>query len=329
VPDLYDAIASPSKLRRRALGTSPLGIMPGQVDSLAMMGPTFVDTARIVHEVNQSYYSNNQARFNASRGPIQAHGVSILPSFVVNDEVDSLKYRNFDFQQNPDPQSINSCYPASNYSNPKFYGRKTYYDPDANSWDVEHHSKYMGYFGWRFISSFQIGDMTETQTYSPTILEPEDELIIGLDAGTFGAPDIDIDSLIPDGQGPTKSLPHGTGLDYSETEKSHKDTVLKEDYRFLLADSSIKIQTGIAELVLIGEYLQNNKPISLSRDIPISTEIGRFYGEEYASDKNFLYNADLLSGSMFTRVFTGNEGPSGVLDGSRRYYHDAGSRRKI
>jgi hypothetical protein len=326
IVDAYDSVGSPGQVNAR--GSNPL---PGQVDVAMQMTPTY--TSGVVYYEDLSVF-DSATRYIPIRGPVQAHGVSFIPSFSTSgSSAETFDVRNLRCQQPLDPQSVNSPSPGSQYSQPKFYGRKTYNDAGANGWGTEHRDKYMGYYGWRFISSFHVSDFTERQVYSPVLLDPDDELIIGLDAGTFGPPDLEPDSLIADGLGPTEGLAHGTGLTWNQLSRSDKETFLKEDYSTTLADSRLRIRTGEAEIILIGDFLQDGKPIVPTRDTPVSSNVTQGYGTEPIGDQYLLYNADLLSGSLFTRVFTGSAGVSGLLEGNsdeskaRRYYYDAGARK--
>jgi len=331
IPDAYDSVGSPFQISGR--GANP---KPGQVDIQMQMAPTY--TSGVVYFRASEFSADNildsLTRFTPIRGPVQSHGVSFIPSFSRSgSNAQVFDIRQLRYQQPIDPQSINASMPGSQFSLPKFYGRKTYNDAGANGWSTEHHNKYMGYYGWRFISSFQKSDFTEQQIYSPVLLDPDDELILGLDAGTFGPPDIQPDSLIPDGIGPTEGLAHGVGLGWGATSRSDKETFLKEDYAITMSDSSLRILSGDAEIILIGDFLQDGAAIIPTRDAPVSSNVNQGYGTEPIGDQYLLYNADLLSGSLFTRVFTGSEGPDGLLQGNsddkkaRRYYYDAGARK--
>jgi hypothetical protein len=327
IPDSYDAIFSPAELAGRGAVA-----IPGQVDAIAAISPTYVSSS---YSEILNLDIDSRTVFSAIRGPTQSHGISMLPAFFVSGSSEQLgvKVGDLKYQQPIDPQAVNSPIPAGNTSTARFYGRKSFNSADPNDWTVEHGKRYMGYYGWRFISSFQVGDMTERQIYSPMLLEPEDELILGLDAGTFGPPDLSQDDLVADGLGPTTGSGHGVGYEPAGVKKSYKDTFLKEDYSAVMVGSSLRIQTGDAQLVLIGEFLQNGQPVNQSRDVPISSNVSTFYGEEEIYDVNLLYNADLMSGSMLTRIFSGSEGPDGLIRGNtnpslaRRFFYDAGARK--
>jgi len=296
------------------------GFLPGMLDSIVHFFPTFTKSIFTV----AGSLTDSEARWSPTRGPIQCHGLSNFP-FTLAGFVSPEKYLN---QMPSDPQSVNIQTSVGNTAGLRFYGRQTRSTGNPDDWSIINNSKtYMGDLGWRFISSFSLSDLTETQSYSPEILEPEDELIIGLDAGTFGAPDLDVDDLLLEG---------GTGLSETGTKRLFKNTYLKEDYRKTLADSRLLILSGEAEITLVGDFLEDQSPAFLGRSTPGSDSITIAVGNEFITDRNYLFNADLMSGSRFTRVFSGVEGPQGLINGNslgdssaRKFYFDAGTRRSF
>ena len=95
----------------------------------------------------------------------------------------------------------------------------------------------------------------------------------------------------------------------------------------------MKILTGEAEIVLIGDFLQDQIPTNVGRSLPTGEGITQIIGDAPVVDQNLLFNLDLLSGSLHTKIFTGSEGPQGLIDGqtspelARRFFKDAGTRR--
>jgi hypothetical protein len=291
------------------------------LDSTVSVLPVFSATAF----VTSSAAVESTTKWVSSRGPVQGHGVT---NFPFNFGLDSLSPSKFTAQIPLDPQSVN-VQSAYGRLEQKFFGRKPALNGgDANNWTEVDNEAYMGRFGWRFISSFSLSNFSESQIYSPEILEPEDELIIGLDAGTFGPPDLDVDDVL---------VPGSVGLAEGDTGANalrlFKNTYLKEDYRYTLADSRLQILPGEAEIVLIGDFLEDQSPVALNRDTPGGVGISIVIGDDLITDKNFLYTADLLSGSIYTRIFTGSQGPAGLIEGNsdatkaRRFYFDQGTRR--
>jgi hypothetical protein len=140
--------------------------------------------------------------------------------------------------------------------------------------------------------------------------------------------------LVGDNEGPTTGTP-ASGLGPLGSNRLFKNTHMKEYYRKTLSDSRLKILTGDAEIVLIGDFLRNDSSTYVERSTPEGVGITRVIGNDPILDQNNLFNLDLLSGSMFTRIFTGSEGPQGLIDGNttpesaRRFFKDAGTRRDI
>ena len=297
----------------------------GSVDTNIHNTANYVDDVRL--ELDDEGFTRYGVRL--SRGSFQSQGVSLIPLA----EKRPADPNRFMTQISIDPQSFTSPIPAGVKVNSSLRGRLTNFN-DPNAFTTSYENTYGGYYGWRFISSFQIGDFSEQQSYSPTILDPHDELILGLDAGTFGPPDLDTDDLVADNAGPTTGT-SATGLDESGTKRLFKNTHLKEDYRSTLPHSRLKILTGEAEIILIGEFLSDKSPLYVGRSSPQGNGISQIIGNDPVVDKSFLFNLDLLSGSSFTRVFTGSEGPQGLIDGNsapnsaRRFFKDAGTRRDI
>lgn len=300
----------------------PAGFKLGMLDAIVQFFPTFTKTITIESKAFASVI-DSFAIWRPTRGPIQGHGLSNFP-FTLDGFVLPEKYP---FQLPVDPQSVNVQTSIGGTPKMSFYGRQTRSTGNPDEWSIINDSgSYMGDLGWRFISSFALSDLTESQIYSPEILEPEDELIIGLDAGTFGPPDLDVDDLLLEGD---------TGLSESGTKRLFKNTYLKEDYRRTLADSRLRILSGEAEITLIGDFLEDQSPVFLSRSTPESDSVSISIGNDLITDRSYLFNTDLMSGSLFTRVFTGSEGPNGLIAGNfnaglaRRFSLDLGARRSF
>lgn len=315
---------------------SSAGVLPqfGSVDTRLQFSPSFVFEA-FVGKDSLSNGLLGSVSTKIARGALQCHGLSLAPAAESSPAYSASNPGPLDtsemiYQQSMNPQSVNSPLPVGKKETLKFHGRRTAsINPD--SFTTENNGQYMSYFGWRFISSFVKSDFDAQQSYSPEILNPEDELVIGLDAGTFGPPDLDSDDLVGDNRLPSTHLPAGLGS--AGNRRLFKNTFLKEEYRKTLTDSRLRILTGEAEIILIGDYLQDELPIIVKNQELVGNNVSSFYGEKFISDQSFLFNAELLSGSLFTRVYSGTEGPQGLIDGNatpnsaRRFVLDAGARR--
>jgi len=317
---------------------SAAGILPqfGSVDTRLQFSPSFVfETFVAKDSLPNGLLGSVTTRI--ARGALQCHGLSLTPAAESSAAYSAsnpgpLQVSEMPYQQSMNPQSINSPLPVGKKETLKFHGRRTA-SINPNSFTTENNGQYMSYFGWRFISSFVKSDFDAQQSYSPEILNPDDELVIGLDAGTFGPPDLDSDDLVGDNKLPSTHLP--AGLDSAGNRRLFKNTYLKEEYRKTLSDSRLRILTGEAEIILVGDYLQDELPIIVKNQELVGNNVSSFYGDKFISDQSFLFNAELLSGSLFTRVYSGTEGPQGLLDGNatpgsaRRFVLDAGARRAI
>jgi len=333
--DPYDTIRAP--------GDAYSSYANGTVDVTAPLAQSFVQLTIISSSLSGSLQSLSYA---PPIGQVQSMGIAMFPTskddMIVGNK--SLIESDFTYQQPIDPSSVNSSYPAGKINNIRWYGRRALTEspargaPGAATADgvchVSEHAdedkNYVGYYGWRFISAFQSTDFSDTQTYNPVILDPHDELILGLDAGTFGPPDLDVDDLPGDGQGPlTGEAPDGSlaGSEAGGGLRAYKNTVLKEDYNLTLSDSHLRILMGKAEIVLIGDFVSNDRAVLPFNRTSTEGNARSAYGMEPVVDRFINFNAELLSGSMLTRVFTGTPGPQGLIDGDREFIEDAGARR--
>jgi len=314
--DPYDTVRLPSNNNNDAK-------VNGSMDANVHNTTAWVDDVKL--ETNSEGFTRYGVRLN--RGSFQSQGLSLVP-LGYSGSADPTRFMT---QMSIDPQNVNSPVPAGGRANVSLRGRQTNFD-NPNGFTTSHGNTYGGYYGWRFISNFQIGDFSERQQYSPTLLDPHDELVIGLDAGTFGPPDLDADDLVADNTGPTTGYTPA-GLQPGGTKRAFKNTHLKEDYRKTLPHSRLKILTGEAEIVLIGDFLQDQTPTAVPRSTPAGEGITRVVGDDPVVDQSLLFNLDLLSGTLHTKIFTGSEGPQGLIDGqsspdsARRFFRDAGNRR--
>jgi hypothetical protein len=309
-------------------------VIPGTIDAILSYSPSWAAQAgaSLKSPQNQWYESD----FAISRGPGQSHGISMLPhaSKILGLASGQLTIDKIPHQMSFDHQSTEAPIPIGGESETPFMGRQTYVNSPPEFYTVSTNGEYMGLYGWRFISSFQRAGQSAQQTYAPTILEPGDELILGLDAGTFGPPDLDLADDLGDGV-LGGYPPPANSLDESSSgikKRLHKLTYLKEDYGLTLPHSRLKILTGDAELILIGDFISDESSNSYKNN-QVGDNVTSYYGDAPVSDVNLLYTSDLLSGTLFTRVFTGSEGQLGVVDGNsdpdlaRRFYLDLGARR--
>jgi hypothetical protein len=315
----------------RTKGSTDAGFSSGTVDVQALYGPTFVN--RVILQTGQSVSGAlSTLTYIPNPGCLQNHGISLFPTELaaIDGTVPQFNESMLTFQQPIDPAAVNAPIPASSGEGITFAGRVTNAAPAGSGTLTIEAQNYMQYYGWRFISSFQVpSQFTAVQTYNPTLLYPEDELILGLDAGTFGPPDVDVDDLPGDNNalGPLSgSTPDGS-LSTLTGKRIFKDTFLKHDYRIVMTDSYLQIMSGEAELTLIGDFLQNGAPVSPTRGMQLGGDISAVYGDEPIIDRLLGFNAELLSGSLFTRVFSGSEGQEGVIAGTRRFVRDGGARR--
>lgn len=318
---------------------SNLTINPGTVDAFLTYAPAWAYSGSI----ESTTLGWEISKIVLNRSPAQCHGISINPAASKVNGLPNrvLKEKLFTQQISLDADSVNSITPTSNEPSFDLHGRKSLAQLPPNNYGLTTNNTYMGLYGWRFISSFQMSDYSAEQTYSPALLHPDDELILGLDAGTFGPPDLDssdqdvfdnvLNTLINNVQELDETSPPPPGL---REKRFHKLTHLREDYRLTMPHSRLRILSGDAELVLIGDFLENDTVKIPQRSSPIAGSISSYYGDAPISDVSYLYSPELMSGSLFTRVFTGSEGPTGVLDGNndpslaRRFYLDLGARRQ-
>ena len=154
----------------------------------------------------------------------------------------------------------------------------------------------------------------EIQVQSEYILFPEDELVLGLDAGVTPPPDVapaygnswDPDILITDGS------PDGISASVPAAQP-----ILKEEIWHHAGASYLRILGGEAELILIGDYLQDSKPSGISRTtfVPGVTHIG---------DQKKLDTFDIIESDYMLGTYRSN-----IMNGKfpNRYVADDGSRR--
>lgn len=318
----------------RSIEADDEGFITGSIDAKVQLLPTYAVTVCSPPFAYDGLLST--ITWRTQRGTAQQYGFTYFPTDLLNAQkgVSSLVQPRLIYQPFVNPQSVNSGIPIGGTKSISWYGRYT--SPSvADEWSVYHGGKYMGYYGWRFISPYQLSSFEEKQLYSPEILMPDDELILGLDAGTFGPPDVDTDDLPGDGlsDGPTAGQARGGGLESPGNNRVFKNSHLKDEYYRTLADSGLRIRRGEAELILIGDFVSNDRVTLPQRSSPQQDKVSSFYGDEMVVDQSFLFSGELLSGSAYTRVFTGSEGPKGLVDGNtnpdaaRRFYRDAGVRR--
>jgi hypothetical protein len=205
--DPYDTI--------RAGGDTFFGYASGTIDVQVPYAPSLAQLTIIDSAVSGALQSVSYA---PPIGQVQSLGIAMFPASKDNmvDEIPTLTENRLQYQQPIDPSSINCPIPAGKFEEIRWYGRRAITESPARGpagvgtadgiCHINEHAdedkNYMGYYGWRFISAFQMTDFSSRQTYNPVILDPNDELILGLDAGTFGPPDLDTDDLPGDGQGP-------------------------------------------------------------------------------------------------------------------------------
>ena len=148
----------------------------------------------------------------------------------------------------------------------------------------------------------QVSNLAQ-QVYSPYILMPDDELILGLDAGTFGPPD----------QSPNSAM----------------TSSLKDAYRFAMADSWLQVLRGDAEIKLIGEYVRDGSSLFSARSSNSTNGITSPIGMYQITDEFRSRTIQELSGTIFDRVMIGQSGVPGVANGTRKIGTSLATRRNL
>jgi hypothetical protein len=147
------------------------------------------------------------------------------------------------------------------------------------------------------------------QVYNPYVLLPEDELVLGLDAGVTPPPDI----------APLFGKNLYDAVDSSlgrEPQKAMINPIIKNDIWHYAGNSYIRVLPGEAQLLLIGDYIKDERKIEYSKT-KRSPNISVVIGENLISDKFETSEYDAYAGTYITQNFTGN-----IFDETRQISSD-------
>jgi len=133
--------------------------------------------------------------------------------------------------------------------------------------------------------------------YNPYILLPEDELVLGLDAGITPPPDI---------------APYfGKNLtDYNENgsnkpaQKAFVNPILKEQIWHYAGNSYMRILPGSAEMILIGDYIRDGEKVEMIRTIN-SSNMSTTIGNDPVLDQYDNAEVSAYVGTYQSQVITG------------------------
>jgi hypothetical protein len=134
--------------------------------------------------------------------------------------------------------------------------------------------------------------------YNPYILLPEDELVLGLDAGISSPPDIapimgkNLYDQIPIGQKRSKQT-------------AMVDSILKNNIWHYAGNSYLRVLPGNAELLLIGDYIKDDSR-SLNNKKINSSNISTVIGDNFISDQFETSEADAYAGTYISQNFDGS-----------------------
>lgn len=149
--------------------------------------------------------------------------------------------------------------------------------------------------------------------YNPYILLPEDELILGLDAGITPPPDIAPYSE----KNLTDYNPNGG---HKPKQNAFINSVLKEQIWHYAGNSYMRILPGSAELILVGDYISNGEKIEKVRKIN-SPNISTIIGNDPVFDQYDNAEVSAYVGTYQSQVITGS-----MSNNTRAVDYDAASR---
>jgi hypothetical protein len=93
-------------------------------------------------------------------------------------------------------------------------------------------------------------------------------------------------------------------------------SILKENLIHFAGNSTLEINPGEAELILIGEYVSDGEVVEMMRD-PVSPDVTLAIGDTPVSDDFRIAEIDSYRGSYLALTFTGK-----MSDGTRRVLYD-------
>ena len=133
--------------------------------------------------------------------------------------------------------------------------------------------------------------------YNPYVLLPEDELILGLDAGITPPPDV----------APTlgKPMPDKNEIgDHKDSQSPFINPILREQIWHYSGNSYMRILPGKAEIILVGDYVNNGSKILRNRDV-LSPDISTIVGDDPIMDTYENSETDAYFSTMHSQVFAG------------------------
>jgi hypothetical protein len=142
---------------------------------------------------------------------------------------------------------------------------------------------------------------------------PEDELVLGLDAGITPPPDIaplfgkNLYDAVTSGQ-------------EREPQTAMINSILKNEIWHYAGNSYLRILPGSAELLLVGNYIREDTKVEYSKNIK-STNISNVIGDSLISDRFENSEFDAYVGTYITQNLTGS-----IFDGSRQITSDDAQR---
>ena len=160
------------------------------------------------------------------------------------------------------------------------------------------------------LSGYVVPTEGNTHVSSEYLLFPEDELVLGLDAGVTPPPDIApaYDKFEADFRIGTQfgnPITRQNTNDVSATTPAVQP-ILKENIWHHAGASYLRILSGEAELILIGDYVQNESAAVITRTsiLPGTTLIG----DELITDEFDIAESDALNGTYRSDILTGTIG---------------------
>ena len=162
------------------------------------------------------------------------------------------------------------------------------------------------------LSGYVVPTEGNAHVSSEYLLFPEDELVLGLDAGVTPPPDIAPahDKFEADFRIGNDSMLFGelvrTSTDDVSATVPAVQPILKENIWHHAGASYLRILSGEAELILIGDYVQNESAAVITRTsiLPGTTLIG----DELITDEFDVAESDALNGTYRSDILTGTIG---------------------
>lgn len=161
---------------------------------------------------------------------------------------------------------------------------------------------------------------TGRNQYNPYVILPEDEIILGLDAGITPPPDIapvirepvnDAVAIIP-----PVTLP----VAHRVFQQAYCNPILKETIWHYAGNSYLKILPGQAELLLVGDYLKDNNSKERNRTIN-SNNVSIVIGDDPVLDQVESTEVEGFRSTMAAQKVEGN-----IFDNTRKVIKDTAIR---